>query len=235
MATVYASNSGYIYKYAAGTWAAIRGATTGAAYNAPSSGRNYYAMSVYHTGGRGGNVYRVQRSYLYFDTSSITGTLSEATLKVYGYSQTSADIIVVKSDAYGGDGGTALASGDFDNLDFSTAYSSQVSTWSTSGYNDIALNATALTDIKDDDAFIVCIIEHDHDYSDSAPSSSTFRSGMYYDNYTGTSRDPYIDYTLSPTGYSHSVTGVDGAGSAHTFLGKVNGVAMANIEKVIGV
>ena len=200
MATVYAGNSGYIYKYAGGTWSSIRDATSGNASDNPPTSGDSWGAGVFHTAGRGSNTYRVARSYFYFDTSGITGTLSDATLKIFGKSVSSADIIVIKSDAFGGDGGTALASTDFNNIDFSTAYSAELTTWSTSGYNDLVLNAAALSDIKNNDAFIVCTTEYDHDYSDSAPSSETIRSGMKYDTTSGTSQDPYIDYNVGATG-----------------------------------
>ena len=52
---------------------------------------------------------------------------------------------------------------------------------------------------------------------------------MYYQNYTGTSRDPYIDYTLA-TGYGNAVLGVESGN-----LAAVTGIATANIDKVSGV
>ena len=52
------------------------------------------------------------RTFFEFDTSGISATLSDATLKIYGYGYTSADLFVVK--AYFSDG--ALANGDFDAI-----------------------------------------------------------------------------------------------------------------------
>jgi len=215
MATVYAGNSGRVYRYVSETWSSIRNNSTGSSAS-DSLGSNTQAVRVFHTSGRGGDTFQINRSFFYFDTSGITGTLSDATLKIYGLTNGTADIIAVKSDAFGGDGGTALSTADYNNLDFSTAYSAELATWSTSGYNDITLNATALTDMKNNDAFIVCVIEHDHDYADSAPSGAAYNVGMFYHDYSGTSRDPYIDYTVS--------TG--------PVMGKVNSVTDGNIDKV---
>jgi len=228
MATVYASNSGYVYRYRTESFSTVRDNASG---NAKSDSIASYSQAIraFHTAGRGSDVYQIVRSYFYFDTSSITGTVSSATLKIYGISQSTADVIAIKSTAFGGDGGTALALGDYSAIDFSTAYSAELATWSTSGYNDITLNATATADIKNNDAFIVCIVEHDHDYANSAPASAHYSSGMYYDHNTGTSKDPYIDYTLA-TGYGNDVNGVASANIA-----KVDGVATANIEKIIGI
>ncbi len=228
MATVYASESGYAQRYRPESWSTVRDNANATTVNAAIQ-RTGNAISVLHTAGRGSNAYSVVRSYFYFDTSGITGTISSATLKIYGYSASAADVIAIKSTAFGGDGGTALAAGDYSAIDFSTAYSAELATWSTSGYNDITLNATATADIKNNNAFIVCLVEHDHDYADSAPSSTSIQTGLYFEPYTGTSFDPYIDYTLA-TGYGNIVNGVAAAN-----IGKVDSVATANIEKVIGV
>ena len=48
-------------------------------------------------------------------------------------------------------------------------------------------------------------------------------------DYTGTSRDPYIEYTVA-TGYGNTVNGVAAAS-----IGKINGVATASISKVNGI
>ena len=121
----------------------------------------------------------------------------------------------------------AIQGSDFNNLDFSTPYSSQISTWSTSGYNDIALNVTALKEMADEDDFIIAVIEHDYDYSDSGPpgATQTSETGVYFTDESGTDKDPYIEY--SNIG--------DLLGTDFTTISTVSGVAVANIGKVIGV
>jgi hypothetical protein len=54
--------------------------------------------------------------------------------------------------------------------------------------------------------FYICLINYDWDLKDIAPTGYVAnRNGLYYTNYTGTSRDPYIDYTLVPTVTDNSV------------------------------
>ena len=94
----------------------------------------------------------------------------------------------------------------------------------------MAGSSDLLTDMKNDDVVIICFMDYTNDYLNSAlGSNGTLNCGAYYTDYTGTSRDPYIEYT-EVTGYAHDVIGVV-TGS----IGKVIGVATANIEKVIGV
>ena len=177
----------------------------------------------YFASGRGK---RFKRVFLVFDTSGITGTLSAAHIDVNGGSGSDPnpnDTIMIKSTAFGGDGGTALATSDhFSSLDYSTAYSSELTTWST-GNNEYTLTAAALADIKNNDEFIVAIIDNDNDY---ANSNTTATADITIDfDVTIT-----LDYTLAPTGYGNTVIAVASAN-----IGKVTGVATANIETVIGV
>ena len=77
------------------------------------------------------------------------------------------------------------------------------------------------------DDFIIAVIEHDHDYSDSAPAGATQTSeaGVYFTDSSGTSKDPYIEY---------SAIG-DLLGTDITDISTVSGIEVANISKVIGV
>ena len=207
------------------SWDAARDKTSGTA----DTNNTTDVPLIFRTSGRGGTTYKISRVFMYFDTSGITGTLSEATLKLY-WSANTESYIVMKSTAFGGDGGTALHNDDFNNVTWGTAYSAEITNNGTGEYQNYTLNAAARADITDDDVFIIAIVHHDYDYSDSAPGSdvnlsTTFRTS----NYPGTGSDPYIDYTVQ-TGYANDVIGV-----ATGSIGKVTGVATANINKVIGI
>ena len=67
-----------------------------------------------------------------------------------------------------------------------------------SGYNDFALTSQAKTDMQNNDNLYVCLMNYDYDLKDIAPTGfSDTRNGMYYANYTGTSRDPKIEYEVA--------------------------------------
>ena len=229
------TTDGYVYKYVSDTWANVRDATSGTANS--TSGYSATAIKVLHSGGRGGNTYYVGRSFFAFDTSGIAAAPSSATLNLYGYSGTTADIIVVKATKP--DLSTGIAAADFDAITgFSagssmsgnvTDYSSEVTTWSTGAYNSITLNAAALSDIGSGGVLAVCIVEYDHDYLNSAASSNnSYVNGLYYADQALTVYDPYLNYT--PGGYGHDVLGVDSGN-----ISKVIGVATADIDEVMGV
>ena len=246
MPTIYSSESGTtddgrIVKILAGSWAAARDATSGSAatvtYSSSASAVNVHRLS----GRRGSTTYGVGRSFFCFDTSGITGTVSAATIKIQGYSQNSGSVIAVKSTAFGGDGGTALATGDFNAISgwssgsslasSATTYGPQIITtnWSTSGYNDFTGTSDLRTDMQNDSVVIICLMDYTHDYLNNALTSDQSNScGLYYAEQTGTSRDPAIEYTLAAVGATvHTINTV-----AEANIAAIKGIAHANIAEV---
>ena len=55
------------------------------------------------------------------------------------------------------------------------------------------------------DTFKICIMEYDYDYLDIAPTSLVL-TGWYWADNTGTSADPYIDYTEGVAAVAHNAT-----------------------------
>jgi hypothetical protein len=239
------ANDGKLLYYFAASWATAR-SSTGTSVSGPGAASyDQAAVSVQYISGRGGTVAQISRAFFEFDTSGISSAPSAATLKIYGWSQTSADVIAVRGDQSG-----TLGNTDFDEIygcasqlaasdgagtgtlaSCATNYSNEITSWTSLAYNDITLNSTALSEMASLDTFKVVLVEYDADYLDVASVGSTplVRTGMFWENYTGTSRDPKIDYTAA-TGYGHAVMGVASAN-----IGEVNGVATANLGKVIGV
>ena len=220
MATVYANTQdGYAARHNQSSWANARANSSGTAGS--SAGTAHFAgISAYRSSARGGGVaYHIYRSFMYFDTSGISSNVDSATLKIRGYSQTSGDLIAVKAtsnistlgtsdfeeiDGWDSSGTDGSGGGDMESS--VTKYSDEVTTWTASGYNDITLNAQAKADMRDNGAIYIALINFDYDLKDVAPTGfSDNRNGLYYVNYTGTSRDPYIDYELATVATDNSV------------------------------
>lgn len=205
--TFYADNSGFVLSPTDNTHTAVRDVATG------NSANDTVTLStngiMYQRATKGSTNYIIQRSFFYFDTTSITDTVTEATLSLYGVLNGAGQVIAIKSTAFGGDGGTAISTGDYDSFPGFTAgstdsmsgnvtdYSSVIASWSTSGYNDISLNSNAFTDIQNNNAFIIAVVQYTNDYLDVDPGIDVNAiSGVYYDPYTGTSRDPKLVVTV---------------------------------------
>ena len=226
------------------SWANARdnNGSSGGVSTSASANSSFTLVSRSATRG-GGSAYGIGRSFMYFDTSGITGTVATATIKIHGYTGNDGSIIAVKSTAFGGDGGTALASTDLDNISgFSagssldgnaTVYAPQILTtsWSTSGYNDMTGTSDLKADMQNNNVVIICFMDYTNDYLNVEPSSNvSLNIGARYTESggSGTSQDPYIEYTLG--GYSNNVNG-----ALAIKIGKVKGVATTSIEKIIGV
>jgi hypothetical protein len=179
-------------EHAAGSHAGVRDASTGTTANStaatnPDSITYMYAKGNYH----------IVRTFIVFDTSGISTTVTAANLYIRGLTNNSGDVIVVKSTW---NGKSTLATSNFDSLDFSTPYSSEVSTWSTTtSQNEIALNAQARADMQNNDYISIALINHTYDYSDTS-STNTEQNGMYFSEQSGTSSDPELGYTAAAAG-----------------------------------
>lgn len=189
------------------------------------------AIRVQKNLSRGGSTGACNRFFLFFDTSSIAGTITACDLKVLGYLNSGANIIPVEGNAYGGNGSTSsLFLTDYDEVDFSTPFASASSSWSTSGYNTFSLNATAISRLNTNSYLNIALIDDENDYQGQEPASGTdYSSGIeVFDATNPIVLD--ITYTPTPTGYGNIVNGVASAN-----IGGVLAVSTNDIDKVIGV
>lgn len=187
-----------------------------------------------------GNTF-IFRGFYAFDTSGITSTVASATLDV--------NINTFFDDGGGGvtgilvkgskpDLSTNIAAADFTSApgctaaqsgasyaSTATAYSSAFTVTGT-GALSITFNSTALSDMVSNNVFNVVIFNHDHDFTNNAP---TDRNRFDVDGRTGTT-PLVLNYTLAA---GAEVAKVDGVAEAN--ISKVIGVTNANIAKVNGV
>ena len=204
--TIYPDHDGVVYKYASDTWANVRNATSGTL----NTNTTWWIFNS-HTSGRGGDTYNIGRYFLEFDTSAINKTISSATLNIRGASYGTLDVILMRgsqsgtvattdyNEVYGAAlqfaASDGLGAGRFAGSSATTEYSSEITTWSTSGYNEIALSDDAKADIIANDTFNCVLMGYDYDYYDTAPSGVSLRAGFRQDSYSGTSSDPKLVIT----------------------------------------
>jgi hypothetical protein len=231
MATLNASKTGRAYVFSKPTHAAARDATTANGVAVDPTYATSAATEYRRQAGRSGNVYAIYRTFYYFDTSGITGNVTDSSLNILGSHTETATVIVVPSTAFGGDGSADIVVGDYDNITFDTSYGAAFSAWDDGLNNELEfrnkdnVEGAANASIRDNDYFICAVIEYAYDYSDTDPgSTTTVSSGINF------ATAAYLDYTEAASGYANDVMGV-----ATGNIGKVLGVATANISKVIGV
>ena len=219
MPTINSSKAGYVTGQSSTTFATAR--QNGSSVVAAPTTNQSAAIQYRATAGRGSLTHSMKRTFLYFDTTALIGTISSTSLQIAGVTNSSADIIVLKSTAFGGDGGTTLATSDFfSTIDYSTEYSNEYTSWS--GVNSIPLLAAANTDIQNNNAFIVAIVEHDFDYANGA-------SGFAASRINGIAFGTTITLTYTEAS-STSITSVNGIALAS--IEEMNAIADSNIEKL---
>jgi len=212
----------------------LRNATTATTVNTYTSDTdNSVAIRASYQSARIGVRADCNRTFLFFDVSSITdiGTITSATVKILGFgSNTSTDTIIVEGSAWNQNGSTTtLATSDYNNLDFSTAYSSKNLSWNGVGtYNDYSLNATAISDMNTN-GYLNCVaIESDYDNDEQAPSLGTSQiAGITFEDPNNVV-EIQVTYTLSPLGWPENLNNVLSAA-----IEKINGTLSTTIVRVI--
>lgn len=200
-----AYEDGYSYRNGSNlTWADVRnGAGTTAAY--ADTENNMAGLQCGSISGRFN--YNIRSAYI-FDTSFIddAATISAATMSVYGYAKASTLAGTVKLDKI-----TTAANNSISTADYATTthdFVAQSDTainfadFSTSGYNDWALNATGIGNISKTGVTKLGFVSS-YDMANSAPTHSasgwSYAQG-YFCEYTGTARDPKLTVTYSTGG-----------------------------------
>tara|TARA_R110000850_G_scaffold194674_1_gene321196 strand:+ start:2923 stop:3645 length:723 start_codon:yes stop_codon:yes gene_type:complete len=216
------------------SWSAARNATSSnlhTNYTTTQTSRFDAIMTLY-SAGRGGGSYVVNRSFFFFDTSTVAGTITAIDLKIYAASNGGHSVRVAKSTAYGTSGGSAYTNSDFNNwtalnpISLSPIpYTSAGQTWSAPATNTLSLNSTAISDANSNSYLNLVLVGQLYDYPNSTPGSSLEQtSGIQF---ASTTTFPKLAITYTPSGYGNDVNGVASANIA-----SVNGVATANIASI---
>ena len=226
MATIDASKAGYIIGRASATFSTSR--QNGSSVVSAPTNNQTISISYTATSGRGSLTHAIRRTFLYFDTSGLTGTISDASLNIEGATNHAIDVAVFKSTAFGGDGGTALATSDFfSTIDFSTTYFAGQDWVPTT--NNLSLNSTANTDIQNNNAFICALVEKQKDGGNVAATSATSRQASIDFGTT-------ITLTFTEAGAASGPANLTSYnGIAKASITNINGIAIANITSINGI
>ena len=197
--------------------------TTGTVTDSATGDQN--AIQYFKNTGRGGGTFRFIRTFIHFDTSGISGA-SSISLQLTAVAGDSSDglhnTIAIKHSA-GSSNGSALSSGDFDNIDRSTTYSNSTA-FGSSGTITFNLNAAAATQINNNNDFNVALLltlDQAQEEEDPLETDGDITNNIAFSSAIN------LVYTAAATGYGHKVLGVASANIA-----KVNTVATANIGKI---
>ena len=207
----------------------VRNGTTGTTVETHTSDISRGVPGISYESGKTGQTGGCSRAFFFFDTSGVAGTITAATLKIFGALTTnSVDTILVKATAWGGSGGSStLVSGDYDSIDFNTPYSAANLSWTNNAYNDYTLGTTAIIDMNANGYLNVAVITEDNDYNGVAPSLGTsYNVGIRYAYATNPNK---LEITYTP----FTIASI--SGTAFGSISSVNEIATANIANINGV
>ena len=209
-----------------------RNAAAGTGATTITANTFFTGMKVQYTFAKNVYVSTCNRTFLFFDLSSVGGTITAATLRVLaGTPGNTDDVQAVPSTAWGGDGTTTtLATGDYDGVEFlgttGSNYGSILS-WTASSYNDITLSADAISDMNSDGYLNCALLDQDNDYKGIAPTLGTEIS--YPIEFLDATNPIKLEITYTPTGWNDNVNGV-----ANASIANVMGVTESSIAGING-
>ena len=222
MGTLASNRKGFITGATASNYSAALEQTTGTVSDSQTTTQN--AIQYFQSSGRGGGTFRFIRTFLHFNTSGISGGSNFQLQLTSGTSTSGTDsnIQAIKHTA-GSSNGSALSSGDFDNIDRNTTYSSSTSFGDNTTVT-ISLNAAAASQIINNNDFnVALLLTHDVNAEEESPlgSDGDITNQIAFGSAIN------LTYTDPVSGYTHDVNTVAAAN-----IGKVNTVATANIGKI---
>jgi hypothetical protein len=210
-----------------------RNAAAGTGATTITANTFFTGMKVQYTFAKNLYVATCNRTFLFFDLSSVGGTITAATLRVLaGTPGNTDDVQAVPSTAWGGDGTTTtLATGDYDGVEFNgtsgSNYGLRTLNWIASNYNDITLTADAISDMNSDGYLNCALLNSDNDYKGVAPTLGTL---IEYPIEFLAANDPIrLDITYTPAGWNDNVNGV-----ANASIANVMGVTESSIAGING-
>jgi hypothetical protein len=200
----------------------------GSATSADVNGTYIYTRAQYVASFRN-PLWVSRRSYLVFDTSAITGTLTSLSLNVFVNSildtNYTPDMIVevVNSPTLS----TALTVSDWAPYSYgavTTATALGNNTWNT-----LTMNSTGLSQTESNNEVTFCLKDNYYDYAYYTNLTDPFDDGYIEYRYNYSGYVPYLDYTMT-TGYGQTVNGIITANYQN-----IDGVSKMSISKVLGV
>ena len=209
-----------------------RNAAAGTGATTITTNTFFTGMQVQYTFAKNLYVATCNRTFLFFDLSSVGGTITAATLKVLaGTPGNTDDVQAVPSTAWGGDGTTTtLATGDYDGVEFlGTAGSDygSILSWTASSYNDITLTSDAISDMNSDGYLNCALIDQDNDYRGISPTLGTLIE--YPIEFLDATNPIKLEITYTPAGWDDNVNGV-----ANASIANVMGVTESSIAGING-
>ncbi len=205
-----------------GDWQDVVDASTGTTNGSSSSSTIVVRAGLLE--GRGGETFFVSRAFVYFDVSSITTTITAATVKVYSNGVNGGTIGMYQSTAFGNNG-SSLTGTDFNNVTSTPTSATDYNelTWGTGQLRSFPLNATAITALNSNN-YGNYSFRNTKDVDEEQPEEEGYVGINFF---TSGNNRIQIEVTHADAGYSNIINEVSPAK-----IGSVNEVTTANISQI---
>jgi hypothetical protein len=231
--------SGAVLTPSGSPFSAVRDATNGFSVVGADSNSQFGVGTVAI---RASLNHQVSRLFLGFDTASVPNNIIAAKLYIHGRGNTNPGCQTIVVKASKPDSTTPIATTDYRAaiVGFVTGssmagnvtdYSGVITTWLTTGYNDIILNAAARADIvyPNSTVFEVAVLNYDNDYLNVAPGTTGERFNSYV-GFTGSLGEKVPAFIEITYGLGLNVNDVQ-----YLFIQTVNDIGERGIYQINGV
>ena len=208
------------------SWEEVRDVTNGTSSSVNTN--NAVAIGADQVTNQLGTSWSCRRYFMAVDTSSVTSVPGSATLYVYGNTNATSDLIVVKATAPTTT--TNIATTNYSSIvgytpgallpmeGYVTEYSAPISAgWNTNGYNAIPLTSAALSDMDSSSTLQIALVNYTFDYQLSGFFGTSYLTGVNITN------QPYIEYS-GFGGKIFSIPLID--------ISKINDISKSVINKI---
>lgn len=183
---------GYVGKDDSSVWTTTYGAASG---NSFSNVSTVIELRNLFGNGNGPSFFTVFRAFHLFNTSTLPSldTITSATLSLFGLGVSA--LVGTPQSLFCTSGtpvsSSTLALGDYSQKG-STLFGQTGTSWITSDYNNISLNASGISNVSRSGISKFCVQGH-YDWNNIAPSASGYNSLAYYGaDQAGTTTDPKL-------------------------------------------
>ena len=206
--TIYSSVDGMAGRTGTTSWSDTQtGTATTFTDTATHHSAGVYSRTI---SGRLGTTYYNNRSFFAFDCSSASGTVDEATVKIYCDNIGSTGILAGTILTGASSISTAVDTGDYGNVYSSGTtwfdnYSSVVSISTTAGYHSFVLNSDGISALQSaigsGGTFTCALVSNISDHVGAAPSGGGdyTRIAVTYKEWVSTIRDPKLEINYAIT------------------------------------
>lgn len=184
--------------------------------------------------GRGGSQWSFNRTYAYFDLTSLPAgaTVTGVELAITSSGADLDDgVYVLSSSAFSNGTSTLVSSEYYTSIDYTVPYGTKITSWPANGASALySLNSDAIDDVQDNNRLVMAFVDTaDYNDTDTGFLISSTRAGFKFSE-GATVMQLKVTYTPAAAGDIASIDGV-----SFTNINKFDNIVKASISQINGI